>query len=297
MATKSSTKPRKQKQPRAERELKQEIKDAVLSEVRKAGGKPAKTRPKRPQRNQDHSTGRRISQTFSEQLVTAIPGATSVVTTVITINPGDANAFPRLFQVAKLYTYWKFKRLTIKWMPNGSAFAAANQTGEVVLAYTNDFYGAPPTSVPVARSRAPNVVGEAWMEKTLHVPKELLDKVRYVRDSQSTGAADARLYDALVYLMAAGTPTNGSIGYLTIDGEVEFWEDYTPNTLLTLGPLQNRATFMLQNVSQALTTGVSAFLNNYQNISSTSVLTGVVMNPSTSSLTATFSPGDRKSVV
>jgi hypothetical protein len=244
----------------------------LLNDIRQAAGQPAKGKG-RGRRNRQAkkgeslgvnmsggSTTERKVMKFSEQMLNYINGNTGIGVTAISVNPGDPTVFPRLSQMAKLFVYWRFKSLTIKWVPNGSAFAAANQVGEVVVAYTNGWYDTPPTTVPVARARAPNVVCEAWVEKALHVPSEELNKVRYVRDNPSASAADARLYDSLINVTVAGTPLTGGLGYLILDGEIELWEDYTPVALATLAPLQNRLSSWYNTNAQVLTTAVQALL-------------------------------------
>jgi len=260
----------------------------LLNDIRQAAGQPAKGKG-RGRRNRQAkkemlgvnmsggtNTERKVMK-FSEQMVNYINGATGIGVTAISINPGDPSVFPRLSQMAKLFVYWRFKSLTIKWVPNGSAFAAANQTGELVLAYTNGWYDTPATTIPVARARAPNVVCEAWVEKALHVPSEELNKVRYVRDNPSASAADSRLYDALINVTVAGTPLTGGLGYLTLDGEIELWEDYTPITLATLAPLQNRLSAWYNTNAQVVLTGVQTFFGGPGTVTSlTSYLCGPV---------------------
>jgi len=263
MAT--QTKGKRQKKPKSNGEVAKEIRDAILNDIRQAAGQPAKGKGA-GKRNRQHKAGggggmmqngRKIERKFfkfSEQLVNYIPGYTGIGTQVITVNPGDPLVFPRLSQMCKLFVFWRFKKLRITWVPNGSAFAGANQTGEVVVAYTNGWYDTPPTTVPVARSRSPNMVCEAWIEKSMNVPAEELAKDRFIRDNPSASAADARLYDSLIVCTVAGTPNTSNIGYLTIDGELEVWEDYTPITTGNLAPLQNRHSFWYNTNDQVVTT-------------------------------------------
>lgn len=154
------------------------------------------------------------------------------VTLPIALNPGDVDVFTRLPAVARMYNLWRFKSLRMAWVPLGSAFAANNQTGEVIVNLSADPYISMPNSVHVAASRRPRLRTEAWEPASFTVSHDMLRTWRYVRDSQAVGSGDARLTDILCTYSSWGTPNAQNIGYIEFSGEVELVQDYTPNSSL-----------------------------------------------------------------
>ncbi len=230
-----------------------------------------------------------VPMEFSEQSTSPLIGSTGTLSSTFSLNPGDSGNFPRLFKIARLYTYYRFKSLRVRYHPLGSAFAANNQTGEIVVGITDDWYSAPPDSIAVARSRKPCCAGEAWRELALVLPPALGNKWRFVRDGGGCQGNDARLYELSAQITSNGTPNSSQIGYLEMFGVVEFLEPYTPS--IAVGPVTNRFLQAACNPSQSLTSGVPTFLQaNSVSMSPASSLTGVTLSTS-STLTVGFSTG------
>jgi hypothetical protein len=179
----------------------------------------------------------------------------------LSVNPGDVNLFLRLAAVAKLYTYWRFTKLRLMFIPEGSAFAANNQTGEICLNYIQDWFGSAPSSMQIARARLPSKAGNAWVPVVLDVTSKLLKGWRYVRDAPGTAGADPRLYDFAVAISVQNTPNASAIGYVCFEGEVEFAQEYVPNAASAIvATWQNKIYTALSNAAQTLVSGVTASL-------------------------------------
>jgi hypothetical protein len=202
-----------------------------------------------------------LRQPFKEQLPFQFTGTTGFTANVFSVNPGDVNLFSRLAAVAKLYTYWRFSRLRICFIPEGSAFAANNQTGETCLNFIQDWFGSAPGTMQIARARLPSKAGNAWVPSTLDVPKAFLKGWRFVRDSQGTAGADPRLYDFIAALSIQNTPNAANIGYLAFEGEVEFSQEYVPNAAsAVIATFQNKVLTRLSNAAQTVPSGVNTAL-------------------------------------
>jgi len=203
-----------------------------------------------------------LRQPFKEQLPFQFTGTTGFTSNIFSVNPGDVNLFSRLAAVAKLYTYWRFSRLRICFVPEGSAFAANNQTGETCLNFIQDWFGSSPSSMQIARARLPSKAGNAWVPSYLDVPRDLLKGWRYVRDCQGTAGADPRLYDFVASLSVQNTPNASNIGYICFEGEVDFCQEYVPNAASAIiATFQNKVLSALSNAAQTIPSGVITQLN------------------------------------
>lgn len=204
--------------------------------------------------------GKSMRISFKEE-TPMLAGNTVITSRGFTLNPFDP-VFTRLPSAAALYNLWRFTHLTVTWMPNGSAFAANNQTGQVVLSIGTDLYITPPNSIAIAASRKPAVVGDAWTPCHLKVPQSHLGMWRFVRDGAGVQGGDARLTDILMMATLAGTPNTNAVGYLLLEGEVELCQEYTPNSSqagVQWGPFTSKLAAYYGG-GQALTTGVAKIL-------------------------------------
>jgi len=203
-----------------------------------------------------NASGIITTQKFSEQSQVPIAGTVNDIVYAVPLNPGDPTTFMRLSKLSQLYNEYRFKSLKVTWMPQGSAFAANNQTGEIVLGVQKDFYSSLPSNVQTHRSRKPNIWGLAWEPKCLHVPRRFLSRWRSVRDTPAI-PGDARESDILLALSVNGTPSSGTIGFLQYEGEVELRDEYVVSVG---GPIiQNHVSSFGTNTIQALTSGVAAY--------------------------------------
>jgi len=196
---------------------------------------------------------------FLEQYQYAITGSTGATVTGIPVNPGDTNLFTRLSTLSACYTEWKISKFKARFIPNGSAYASANQTGEIVMNLQTDFYGAPSATLAQARTKLPGVAGNAWEEVILHVPDRYLSRWRSLRSTDSSYGADARLYDVILEIVVAATPNTSSIGWIELSGFVHFRQAYQAQLLNA--PRTNRVYAMKQsNAQSGLGSGVQTAL-------------------------------------
>lgn len=191
-----------------------------------------------------------LPQTFCEQFPTPVAGTTSFSVGNIYPNPGDSTVFSRLSTLAACYTEYRYTKLKITYLPLGSAFAANNQSGEIVLSANGNFYSAAPSSVQGARAITPNRYGDAWETQTLSVTQDILGRWRKIRSNSATNGADANLYDFVVMVSVLATPNTNNIGYIMLDGEVEFRGDYYQN--VAYPPRTNQMWCVYQSANQNL---------------------------------------------
>jgi hypothetical protein len=195
---------------------------------------------------------------FAEQYTSSLAGSTGLIVGTISVNPGDVNVFTRLAKLSELYLEWRFRSFRVRYVPNGSAFAANNQTGEVVLSANADFYSARSSSIAIARARTPSAAGNAWVPLVFDVPSEILGTWRRLRAVPSSYGADANMFDFLLEVAIYQTPNSNNIGYLEFTGEVEYRQGYFQQTVNAA--LTNRAFGVLQTVAQTVSSGVAATL-------------------------------------
>lgn len=231
------------------------LKDIVQQELKTRPKKPKGPKTRRsnnPPSSISASTGPKVhKESFSEQMPTTLSGSTSALAGTLSINPGDSSLFSRLVQLANLYQEYRFTKFKVRYIPNGSAFAANNQTGEIVLSATDNFHSARSSSVSIARARTPSCAGNAWEPLTLVVPGSICAKWRSLRSNTSTFGAEPNLFDFLVEVFVFQTPNSSNIGYIEFTGEVEMRGDYVSNLVNPV--LTNRVWSMRQPNAQSVT--------------------------------------------
>lgn len=196
---------------------------------------------------------------FKSLIPTFFAGNTGTVTYALAINPGDPEILPRLSLLAAAWTSYKFKRLSAKWVPNGSAFAAANQTGQVVVGFNGNWYSADSSSLAMADEKKPSKLCDAWKYGTVHCSQSILSKKRFLRSTFGSAADDMRLSDFLLEVVVSGTPNTANVGWIELEGEVEFSEDYVENTVNA--SRTNRIFVATALGTQTLTTGVAGVIS------------------------------------
>lgn len=204
--------------------------------------------------------GRVVLQEFKEQLPFNLTGSATFTVRPISLNPGDPTLFTRLAAVVKLYTYYRWVSLRLKFIPEGSAFATDNQKGEVGIMFQAEWYGSQPNSMPVFRARLPSTVGDAWKPLSLQVPSKLLRTWRYTRDTLGTSGADARVSDLVAIWGANATPNTNAIGYMMVEGVVALSQEYVPVTDAVTATWQNRMLVANTTTAQTVTSGVAVGL-------------------------------------
>jgi hypothetical protein len=77
------------------------------------------------------------------------------------VNPGDITLFPRLFQIARLYTKYRIRHIEVEFIPNSSSFGDAGKQGQLALIWSPTRQTGAPLSMEEAaqiRRRSPIVV-------------------------------------------------------------------------------------------------------------------------------------------
>jgi hypothetical protein len=235
--------------------------EIIIEKPGKGSNRGSHPQKREPSKKHEPDSQVAMAQKFSEQYTLNIIGSGGGVSTfALSVNPGDPTMFPRLNQVAQLFTKWRFKWLKVIWQPSGSAFTVGNQAGEIGLNVSSDWYASAPSSIAVQRSRRPSMTGDAWTPKTLFIKpgSKLLQPWRFTRGGQGHQGADARLFDLMTYLVVSGSPNTNAIGFVLFEGEVEFCLDFTPTTN---PPNTNRIHAAQSSATQNYTSGVYALVS------------------------------------
>jgi len=216
----------------------------------------------RPYRGQDRHdqqgprTGGNFMLPFKTQIPGVIAGSTNFAAYTLSINPGDPNIDPRLALMSQAWSRFKFRNLKARWVPLGSAFSAANQTGEVVINFNANWYSAYSSTVSMATEKGPAKLGDAWKSFSVKCTADILGPKRTLRSNWGSNAMDMRTTDILMEVIVAGTPNTSNIGYVELSGDCEFFDAYVQNT--TIAPRTNKLFAVTGNGTQTLTSGVTA---------------------------------------
>lgn len=174
----------------------------------------------------------RFTTPFKGQVPAMLAGSTTFALFGISINPGDANFDPRLSLLSAAFSMYRFKSLTLRWVPLGSAFADDNKKGEVAMNVLDTWYASLAYNIPMVLERGTAVRGKAWETVTLHAPSSILRKSRYIRSQNSCGSQlDMRLNDILCEIAVALTPSTSGIGFVEVSGVIEMFDNYIQNVV------------------------------------------------------------------
>lgn len=164
----------------------------------------------------------RIEQ-FDERIGT-VTGSVGLGITRYSINPGDANTFPRTCAIAKLYEKYEFLELEFYYKHDVSQFATQGQTG---LVYLNCFYdastGAPTSSIQLADS-FPVSMAMPNQDIRLRLDKRAMNGSfdHFVRPGVKPGGTDIKMYDVgMFYISTEGMQNTSEIGKLHVRGKVK----------------------------------------------------------------------------
>lgn len=182
----------------------------------------------------DHSV-RVTHREFVRDLV--VPDDPSVfVNATQPINPSNTSLFPWLATMARQYQQYRIHGMIVEFKSMSSDYAASGPLGTVCIATNYNVLDKPYPS-KIALENSEFAVSCKPSMSLIHAlecdPKVTGRDILYVRDlsSQSTGTADARLYDAgLLQIATAGLPgTAGStMGEIWISYDIEFYKPVLP---------------------------------------------------------------------
>lgn len=164
------------------------------------------------------SSGNTVTVSHREywRAITSTTGS-SIVTR--NINPGRADMFPWLSNVASNYEQYRFKRLKFTYV----SVQATSYSGRVGMAYESNPSAPGPSSRGDFFNVSPNVEESPWEDMDLHVKttKEIL----FVRGYGQTTGGTYNTYDfGQVSLLAALNPDSATVcGEVFVDYEIELF--------------------------------------------------------------------------
>jgi hypothetical protein len=182
-----------------------------------------------------------------------VNGTVGFYGTTMSVNPGLAGVFPWLSVQAGQWQFYRFHRLSFRYLPRCSATAS----GSVILSPEYNRMDAPPSSETMAANTADAVEGVCWQELVLHANVQSMFSLgprKLVRAGAVMG--DLQLFDAMAFTVATiGMADTTGVGKLWVDYDVEF---YSPQTSTEDSTVRYPVNLLVAKAtSQAVTTGVS----------------------------------------
>jgi len=183
--------------------------------------------------------------------------STTAVVQQFSVNPGQAQTFPLLSSIAKLYEKYRFKKLRFLYRPEVSQYSTGGQTGKVVFGFDYDAADAPPTTKVQIEDTDIHCDAMGYQAMALTVPTADADNVsrfRYVRPGALPGGTDIKTYDVgNINVLTYNNGVTTSLGELWVEYQCEFDVRINENTVAP--PLNNQVTvFSTVSGGEPLTT-------------------------------------------
>jgi hypothetical protein len=179
------------------------------------------------------------------------------------INPGIAATFPWLNKVANAFERYRFKSMSIEYIPTSSAL----QQGSVWMLPVFDTEAPPPTSLLNVMSAMRGTTSNAWAPWKVTIPMKSChlgaspEGYKKVRDDLVTG--DNQGYDYLkLYFGANGVTSAETIGYFKISYNVELQDPITGSQAATEIVATESTQFAISDTTVAPLTQVYAGIAN-----------------------------------
>lgn len=138
------------------------------------------------------------------------------------INPGIAESFPWLSNIAKIFDKYRFSRLTYHF----KTFVPTSTPGSVSLSYDPDTLDPAPTNSLQVAQQSKWTTNSVWKSFSISINCKG-DEFLYTRTDVPTGV-DLKTYDlGQLFVSLEGVPA-GSVGYVEADYEV-ILKDKQPN--------------------------------------------------------------------
>jgi len=210
---------------------------------------------------------------FRREYIGEVSGSNSaaLVTSTYSINPGQANTFPWLNQIAQRYEKYRFTQLDFVYLPEVSQYATEGQTGKVLLAVDFDAADAPPSTKQQMENTDVVETRIGWQEMRLRVPVQRMNEGmawRYVRPGVLPGGSDIKTYDC--GNLTVGSYNNGGTGVLGevwVEYGLEFSTAVTEST--STAPANNSVT---QFLDASLNTVATSTVTQYAPLAGTTAL-------------------------
>jgi len=159
-----------------------------------------------------------------------ISGTSAFTNRVYKVNPGDANTFPWLSQIADSFDKYKFKRLMFSYRTSSTDYAPSSTLGMVVMAAQYNVLD-PKFQNKLVMENYDTAISTKTSQSCLY-GVECKSNTQaagqlFVRVTPNPTASDQRLYDLCNFSLATvSNPSTGIIGELWVTYEVEL---YNPN--------------------------------------------------------------------
>lgn len=138
---------------------------------------------------------------------------------VLPVNPGQADTFPWLANIAKQFDKYEFKMLEFYYKPTVSGFASAGQRGKVMLSFDFDAADPPPANKQQVEDRYPHADCMPYETCRLRVnPAQMRNQdSKYVRPGILPAGTDIKTYDAGTFTLSTeGGELDATIGELRV---------------------------------------------------------------------------------
>lgn len=169
-----------------------------------------------------------------DEVIGVVAGDSGYSTVSYDLQPGVADTFPWLSQIAPLYERYKVEYMEVYYKPMVSGYSADGQTGKVVICADYDAAGSPPDTLAKAETVDPHVDCMPYQEMHLMLaPNRLTPSVGlFVRGGMVPLGTDIKTYDAgKVFIAVAGTNSTNTIGELRIRYKVRFMNPRLPESV------------------------------------------------------------------
>jgi hypothetical protein len=155
-----------------------------------------------------------------DEYIADISSTTAFTNSQFPLNPGQVLTFPWLSKLAANWEKYRFNKIEFYYKPEASAYAAAGQTGKVILSFDYDAADAPPTSKTMCEDTDPHVDCMPYEECFLALDTAYINDTntgKFIRPGGVPGATDIRLYDGgNLNVSTYGTTSGGVCGEIRV---------------------------------------------------------------------------------
>lgn len=209
---------------------------------------------------------RSVSKT---EFITGVNGSVAFETLSLNINPGMANVFPWLSNIAKDWQQYRFKRFQARFITRSST----SERGTVILSPEYSISEGPPTNEQDALDTQDAVEDVVWKELVCQLDPSAMNGIgprKLIRQGNVPG--DLTLYDSAILTVATvGQVAPSVVGRLYFDYEIDF---YVPQSTNVFTIVPRVSAFEVYGFT-VLTSGVSYVIQNWVDSYSNSNQLGV----------------------
>jgi len=163
---------------------------------------------------------RRSATIIEDEYLFDISSTTAFTTTKVALNPGQSATFPWLYKIASQWEKYHINSIEFYYKPEASAYAAAAQTGKVILSFDYDAADVAPTSKTQVEDTDPHADAMPYEEVCLVLDPLLLNDTptgKYVRPGALPANTDIKTYDAgNLWVSTYGTASGGVCGEIRV---------------------------------------------------------------------------------